>query len=141
MVRILASIVAGTLVAFAVIWLVEFAGHAAWPVASDLDMHDPEAVARALPAIPLAAKLVIMLAWFAGALAGGALAKWVAGSWWAAWPIAGLVALAGIMTVMMMPHPVWMQVAAVAAPLLGGLGASHLVGPARTRQGAIDADL
>lgn len=141
MVRILASIVAGTLVAFAVIWLVELAGHAVWPVASDLDMRDPETVARALPAIPLAAKLVVVLAWFAGALAGGVLAKRIAGSWWAAWPIAMLVALAGIMTAMMIPQPVWMQMAAVAAPLLGGLAASHLVGPGRTRQGAIDADL
>lgn len=141
MVRILASIVAGALAAFAVIWLVEFAGHAAWPVASDVEMRDPEAAARALPAIPLAAKLVVVFAWFVGSLAGGAVAKRITGSWWAAWPVAGLVALAGIMTVLMMPHPVWMQVAAVAAPLLGGFAASHIVGPARTRRGERDADL
>ena len=141
MVRILASIVAGTLAAFAVIWLIEFAGHAAWPVASDVEMRDPEAMARALPAIPLAAKLVVVFAWFAGSLAGGAIAKRIARAWWVAWPVAALVAFACIMIVMMIPHPVWMQVAGVAAPLLGGLVATHIVRPARTRRGAIDADL
>jgi hypothetical protein len=39
---------------------------------------------------------------------------------WAGWIIAGLILLGGVANIMMIPHPLWMQIAAVVAPLLGG---------------------
>jgi hypothetical protein len=138
MLRTVGGIVAGTIVAFLVIWLIETAGHLLFPLPEDLDLRDPEAVAGALPSIPLAAKFIVVLAWFAGALAGGCVAKRIGRRWWSPWLIAAIVAFSGIVVIMMIPHPVWMQISAVAAPLLGGLAASHLV---NGRRESIDADL
>lgn len=126
MLRIAASVVMGTLAAFAVIALIELAGHFAFPLPEDVNLRDPEALAQAMPSIPLPAKLIVVFAWFAGALAGGLVARRLDGRWWTPWPVAGLVVLAGLLNILMVPHPAWMLFAAVAAPLAGGLAAAHL---------------
>ena len=131
MLRIVGSICAGAIVAFAVIWLIETVGHLIYPLPEDLDLRNPEAVARATQSIPLPAKIIVVFAWFAGALAGGYVAKRIRGRWWSPWLIAALVAFGAVIAIMMIPHPVWMQIAAVAAPLLGGLAASHLANKGR----------
>ncbi|HEV2747913.1 MAG TPA: hypothetical protein VGW34_11515 [Allosphingosinicella sp.] len=138
MLRIVGSVVAGAVTALAVLAIVQTLGHILYPLPEDLDLRDPEAVARAVPAIPLAAKLIVVFAWFAAALAGGAIAKRIRGRWWSPWLIAALVALVGVVTIMIIPYPAWMHIAAVAAPLLGGLAASHLV---RGETGVTDANL
>ena len=135
MLRIIGAIVAGTVSAFAVIWLIEAVGHIAFPLPEDLDLRDPELVAQALPSIPLPAKLIVVFAWFAGALSGGFVAGRIAGGRWTPWLVAALVACGGIMTILMIPHPVWMQIAAIVAPLLGGLAASHLAGVSHEEAG------
>jgi hypothetical protein len=127
MLRIIGGIVAGLVTAVAVMMLIEMAGHAAFPLPEDLGLRNPEAVADPLPSMPVAAKLIVVFAWFAGALAGGYVAKRICGRWSAAWAIAVLVAVAGIVNIMMIPHPVWMQIAAIVAPLVGGLVAGHLI--------------
>jgi hypothetical protein len=40
--------------------------------------------------------------------------------------VAALVAAASILNILMIPHPEWMQIGAVIAPVLGGLVATHL---------------
>ena len=126
MLRIVGSILAGTITALAVVWIIVSAGHVAFPLPGDLDLRDPESVG-AVRSIPLAAKLIVVFAWFAGALAGGYVAKRIRGHWWSAWLVATLVAAAGIVNVMMIPYPAWMHMAAVVAPLVGGLIAGHLI--------------
>ena len=127
MVRIIGGIVAGAAAAVATIMIVEMLGHMIFPLPDDLALRDPEVVAGPSPAMPVAAKLIVVLAWFGGALVGGYVAKRICDRWWAAWAVAALVAVAGVVNVMMIPHPAWMQIAAVVAPLVGGLLAGHLI--------------
>lgn len=127
MLRIAGSIVAGSITALAIFWIIAMAGHLAFPLPEDLDLRDPERVARTLPSIPLAAKLIVVFAWFAAALAGGYVAKRIGGHWWSAWLIAAIVAVASVVAVMMIPYPAWMHMAAIVAPLVGGLVAGHLI--------------
>jgi hypothetical protein len=141
MLRIIVGIALGTLTAFVVLFLIELLGHMAYPLPDDLDLRNPEASGQVVAAIPLPAKLVVILAWIAGTLVGGVVAKRICRRWWAAWPVAGLVACAAIVNVMMIPHPVWMQISAVLAPLLGALAASHLVAPRTHKPEAVDANL
>lgn len=141
MVRIVVGIALGIVAAFATIVLVELLGHMAYPLPDDLDLRNPEASGQVVAAIPLPAKLVVIFAWLVGALAGGVVAKRICRRWWAAWPVAGLVACAAVVNVMMIPHPVWMQISAVLAPLLGALAASHLVEPRTHKPEAADANL
>lgn len=68
--------------------------------------------------------------WALGALAGGVAAVRVGD-----WPVSGwIIALAGIGYALAIsltsPHPLWMQIAAVAAPLLAGVVVSGVSRPA-----------
>lgn len=136
MTRLVGSLVVGAVAALAAIVLIQRLGHLAWPLPSDLELEDPEAAARVLGDVPLGAKLVVVFGWFAGGLIGAAAAWRMSRRSWPGWAVAALASLAGIVTVMLVPQPVWMQISAVAAPLLGGLVAHHL--PTRDRKGAND---
>lgn len=72
-------------------------------------------------AIPLAAKLWVVAGWLLGAFLGALLAFRVARSDFAGWIVSGLVAAAGIANIVMIPHPVWMALCAVALPFVGAL--------------------
>lgn len=132
MLRIVGSIIAGAIAAFAAVWLVELVGHLVFPLPGELDPRHPEA----MPSYPLVAKLIVVLAWFLGPLAGAWVARGFGGPRWAVWLVAVLVACGSIFNIIMVPYPAWMQIAAVVAPLLGGLIAAHgLVWPRGTGSG------
>ena len=140
MARIIGGIVAGVVVGFAAIWLIELAGHSVYPVRSDVNYGNVEEMASLIRGMPAGAQAFVVGAWFGGALAGGGVANLIARRRWPAWPVAGMVAAASILNILMIPHPEWMQVGAVLAPVLGGLVATHLAkgGPAKAVTAAQD---
>jgi MFS family permease len=71
---------------------------------------------------------LVALAYFLSALAGGYLAARISNRSWTAWAIAALVAAGSIASLFQFPHPLWMQIASVVAPLLGGALAVRLAG-------------
>ncbi|MBU4040203.1 MAG: hypothetical protein KKG27_10630 [Alphaproteobacteria bacterium] len=120
MLRIFLGILAGVALAFVVMMALEMVSYVAFPPPAGLDPADPEDVRRMVAAAPLAAKAWVAFGWFVSAVAGGWLARRLSRTEWGGWVIAGLIAIGGLANVMMIPHPLWMQIAAVAAPLLGG---------------------
>lgn len=114
------AILAGLAALVATVWIVEAIGHSIWPPPPGTDISDPAQLTTLLDKIPLAAKLAVVAGWFLGALAGAwaanAVARWALASW-----IVVAIGIAfGVMTLFMIPHPLWMQIAAIVAPLLGG---------------------
>jgi hypothetical protein len=66
--------------------------------------------------------LLVVLGYGAGAYIGGLIAMRVAraGAAWPAWIPAGVIALAALANVAMIPHPIWFIVLALAAAAAGG---------------------
>lgn len=126
MARIIGGIVAGLAIGLFSIWAIEMIGHLIYPLPAELNIRDPEQIETLIRTMPFGAQAFVVAAWFGGALIGSALAMRIAGRAWAAWLVAGVVAAAGIINILFIPHPVWMQISAVAAPLLGGLLGIHL---------------
>jgi hypothetical protein len=122
--RLILGIIVGIVVAFATVFAIDLAGHQIYPLPSDLDMDDYEAVGAYVQARPAGASAFVLAAWFLGAADGGIVAALTSRRAWTVWPIAGLLALGGVVTVLMIPHPALLQIGAVAAPLLGGFAAS-----------------
>lgn len=120
MLRTILGIVAGVVLAFVVLIGLEMAGHAAMPPPAGLDPADPEDLKQMVASASATAKAWVVFAWFAAVVAGGWVARRLSRKGWAGWVIAGLIVLGGVANIMMIPHPLWMQIAAVAAPLLGG---------------------
>lgn len=113
------GIVAGLAAAFLVIFGVEAIDAMLYPLPV-IESDDPAAFAQIIAAMPLFAKLLVVAGYLLGALVGAAAALRL--SQWrpAGWIVAGVTAASGVASVIMIPHPLWMQIAAVVAPLLGG---------------------
>jgi hypothetical protein len=127
--RLILAILAGIAAAFATIWVIEMVHHLLYPIPGNVRMHDTAGLARYIAALPLGSQLFIAAGWLAGAAVGGAVAARISRKRKAAWWVAGIVAVSAIANVLFIPHPLFLIVAAVAAPLLGGLVARALAGP------------
>lgn len=126
MLRIAGSLAAGAVAAFVTIWLLEAVGHTIFPPPPTMNPNDPASIAQHFPMIPMGAKLMVVFAWFVGALDGGIVARLLRGPAWAPWAIAGLLVVMCLITLAMIPHPLWMKIAGIAAPLLGGFIATRV---------------
>ncbi len=125
--RKILGLLVGIVVAGLTIAFVEMIGHGLYPPPADLDMRSPGGVAQYIAVAPTGALLAVVIGWFAGAAIGGWVAAQI-GRWpAAAWIVAGLIALAGVYNATQIPAPLWMQLATVLAPALGGLVA-HVLG-------------
>jgi hypothetical protein len=110
----LIATVAGIAAMIATIMLIEGVAHAAFPTPPVAGAE----MARIIAMMPAAAKVLVVLGWFAGPLAGAALAARLTPWRPAPWIVAGLALAGGVATVVMIPHPPAMSIAAVAGPLL-----------------------
>jgi hypothetical protein len=126
MLRIILGILAGVLAVFVTVTAIEYLGHLLFPIPSD---RGP---------IPPAVQVLVLAAYFLAALIGGWIAASISRRSWTAWAVAFVVVAGAIGSMFMVPHPQWMQVAAVLAPLFGGLVAAHLTRPLRPRVGVAD---
>lgn len=119
--RVALAVLAGTLVAGFVVFLLEFAGHMAFPVPPEFNPVEPD-----MALVPLGALASVVLAWAIGSFVGGATAARIGTDH--ALPASigvGSVQLAfGALTLFAIPHPAWMMVAGLALPVpmawLGG---------------------
>ena len=126
--RKLLGVIAGVVALGVTVWIVEMISHMIWAPPAGVDVSDPAQLAKLMDMVPLEAKIAVVVAWFLGAFAGA----WV-GAKVAQWAPAGLIVVLvgigfGAMTLIMIAHPLWMQVAAVVAPLVGGWVATKLPG-------------
>jgi hypothetical protein len=105
---------------------VGFVGNLFVPLSDAAAPGGGEAVTVALAAAPLGAQVIVLIAWFAAAFAGAAVARFVSRASWQGWTIAGLLALV-LAGTFLVPLPMWMQILAVLGPLAGGALAQRLV--------------
>lgn len=125
--RGLAGLIAGIVAAVAAMMAVGAVGNLLYPFHLTVDSDDAQATIEVLRTASTGAQIWLLLAWFAGPLAGALVAKRISGLAWPGWTIAGLLA-AFLALTFFLPLPVWMQALAFLAPLLGGLVADMLVG-------------
>jgi hypothetical protein len=127
MLRNIGAVAAGVVAGAIVIFIVEGAGHMIFPPPDGVNLKDPAALAGIMESIPLGAKIAVLVAWFAGILAGGSAALYI-GRRWApvAWVVAAALFGMAAVTMIQIPHPLWMMIGAVVATLAGAFGAIKL---------------
>ena len=117
MTRKVLGVIAGVLLAFLVIWIAESGiAYVGGPVGID-PSGDPAAYMSAMSPQALAG---VLLGYLAAALFGGFTAARIARETWAAWTVAGLLLVATIANVLMLPHPMWFTVSAFVLIAAGG---------------------
>lgn len=114
--RNIAAGVAGVVIAFVLVWLVEMLGHAVYPPPSDLDFADVDAMQAYIATLPPGALLFVAAAWFIGTLGGtcAACAIGTAKPLRFALVVGGLMLVATIINLAMIPHPMWFAALGIA---------------------------
>ena len=132
--RIILGILAGVVIAGALVFAVELIVNVIAPPPADFDMSDPVDVRERVGGLPMVAFALVLFAWVLGTAVG----SWAAvriGQRPVAWPglVVGAVILCGtIYNIMTIPHPIWfVGISLLAIPIVSWLGASR----ARARAG------
>jgi hypothetical protein len=121
------GIVVGIVTGGIIAGIVQAIGHRLYPLPHGVNILNPADLHMMIARMPAAAKSVVLAAWFLGALIGGSTALTIA-RWYAApWIVAGAIVLAGIWSMIMIPHPVWMMAAGLTLPLLAAALVSRRV--------------
>lgn len=123
MLRNILSVLSGVLFGAFLVFVIELAGHAAFPPPTGVNLKDPQQLRAALAQIPIGAKLFVVGGWFAGAFAGCLLTGLLSRRWAPAiWIVAATMLFFTASTLVALPHPAWMMLAGFAsAPLAGFL--------------------
>jgi hypothetical protein len=126
------GVVLGLVAMFIVIMAIEYAGHVAYPPPPGLDPRSTGDLGAMLAQQPVQALLFVVVAWIAGAFAGG----WVAARLSRRWPrsaavAVALVVVAGVvgMIVQVPEHPKWMAALGLLLPVPAALLAARFARP------------
>lgn len=117
LVRSAIAAVVGIIVAFALIWLAQYAGSEVSPDVYDLETGEV--------LIPMGSTIALLFGWFVGTFAGGWLAMRVSGGDGAGWIVAGAVIGAGVYRAVTLADTWWMIALGVAIPVLAAWAAQR----------------
>ena len=113
--------IAGVIVAIALVWVVEFAGHSIYPPPADLDLGNSDVMRAYIDTLPLGALLTVAIAWFVGSL-GGCFVACRLGS---ARPLVYALVVGGVMfagavfSLLIIPHPLWFSALGIVGIFVG----------------------
>lgn len=126
MVRSIVAVVAGAVVAVALVAAIDALGHRVYPLPKGVDWNDPVVVGRIVRGLPVGAFLFAVASWVVAAFAGA----WLAARLAPARPllhggiVGALMLAATIANLMMFEHPLWVILSGLAGvPLCAWLGA------------------
>ena len=126
------AVVLGVVAAICIIFLIQAISNSLYPPPPDLDFDDINAVRAHVQSVPLFGKLLVLLSYAAGCLAGGAVAG-IANrrSLMPALIVGGLMTFGVIMNLIAIPHPAWFAIASVVvclpAAVIGARGLRQLI--------------
>lgn len=126
--RSVLGVVVGVVVALAIIVGFDFLSSSLFPLPPGVDPMDPAALQAIVDQIPAAAFLIILMGWAAASFFGAWLAARIAGRapFVHGMIVAVLLLIAGVMNMMLVPHPIWVWILGVAAFLGFGYLGSRL---------------
>lgn len=104
------AVIVGFLLAFALVWLAQYAGSLVAP-----DVYD---VTSGEVLIPLPATLALLVGWFVGTFAGAWLAVRLSDTPLSAWIVAGAIVGASLYRAVTLADAAWMMALGLLVPLL-----------------------
>ncbi|PZO54822.1 MAG: hypothetical protein DCF16_04395 [Alphaproteobacteria bacterium] len=126
------GIVIGVAVGIGVVMVGDALNHRFFPPPPDVQVTNPEAIRDYMQTAPVLSLLGLPVTWTLAALAASFAAAKIAARTWAGWVAGGVLFAATGLNLVMIPHPLWMLIAAImGVPAVAWLGA-RLGGPAQT---------
>lgn len=123
-VRIVLGVLGGVALGIGLVMAGDYLNHMFWPPPADLQAADPEAIRAYMARAPMASLVALPVSWTIAAFAAAFAGAKIAGRAWAGWIAGGFLFAATALNLALIPHPLWMTIAAViCVPLAGFLGA------------------
>ena len=138
MLRITLGIVVGVVVGFIAVMTAQLGVNFIYP--APRDVLNRELMMEFFRNMPTGHVALVLLTYLIGGFVGSMLARIISLRSGPAWVPAVLIALTAALNVLTYPHPVWAQIIAVAAPLLGCWLALKLAGPPPPPVYAVDEE-
>ena len=115
MLKKIAAVVLGIVVAGGLVAVVESIGHTVYPVPPTVDFEDPVQLRNYVATLPPGAFLFVLTAWLAGTFGGGLVASYVSKEkpFFYATIVGAFVLVATVWNLIMIPHPLWVSITAV----------------------------
>lgn len=101
----------------------------AFPPPPGLDLNDPVQLKVFAESMPTAALMMLVAGWAAGAFGSAAAGYLIARKTWAAWVGPGFNLLGVVMSVSMIPHPLWVAAVGIVMPFIAGWSMPLLLRP------------
>lgn len=115
MLRDVIGAIVGVAVAVLTVMLFDWISHTAFPLPPDLEVNDTTAMSEYIGTMPLAAMLLVLAGYIVATFDGTFIAAWIgrAKPFIFALVVGVLMLVATISTLIMIPHPMWFNIASV----------------------------
>jgi hypothetical protein len=131
--RRLVAVILGIIAGAIIVSLIEGLGRALWPAPKGFNYRDPEALRAFMRTMPIGASLSVVAAWVLGAFGGAWMAATISRSWREALVVGFFILCMVVITLVQIPHPLWMSVLGVLLPMPAAWLASRLTPKVETR--------
>lgn len=124
--RIVGGILAGVLIAVALVFVIEWIVGLIVPAPADFNMRDPEQVRARVAGLPMWVILLVLAGWLVGTGLGSWAAVRIARTTrlWPGLVVGTIIFLATLYNIMTIPHPIWfVGIALIAIPIASWVGA------------------
>jgi len=121
------AVIAGVVVAFALVAAIEWLGQQMYPTPPGLDLTRPDQAENYVRTLPIGALLLVLTAWTVATFCGGIVAAAIEkGRPRRAAAIVGVVVLVvTIANLVLIPHPLWFSIAGVVSIVVASLAAGR----------------
>lgn len=129
MLRDVIGAIVGIAVAVLTVMLFNWISHTVYPVPADLDVTSTAALADHMASVPPGALILIVAGYFVATFDGTFIAGWIGRSkpFIFALVVGVLMLVATISNLIMIPHPMWFNIAAIASIILAAWSATVAV--------------
>ncbi len=130
MIRNVAAIIGGIVIAFLTVMLVDMLNHTIYPPPPGLDFSNPEATRPYLDTLPIGAFLLIMASSVVAAFVGTLVASFASTvrSQNCAIIVGGMVFAATVANFIAIPHPMWLAIATLLGVVVSAWAAMRIAG-------------
>lgn len=133
--RRIAGVVAGLVIAFAIVMVAEAIPHKLYPPSPGTNMSDFTQVKAYVANLPLTALLIVLAGWLVATVAGTSVAAGIGRSRVPAYVVGALLLVAGVVNAFTIPQPVWFSAVSFVIYILGTMIGGRIAVPNRRYAG------
>lgn len=129
--RRIGGVVAGLVIAFAIVMVAELIPHKLYPPPSGFDQSNFTQVKAYVATLPITALVIVLAGWLVATIAGASVAAGIGKSRAPAYVVGALLLCAGVYNAIAIPQPVWFSAVSLVIYIVGAMIGARIAVPTR----------